>query len=122
MSTDQQVVRQYGNIAEDRTAGLMGFTMASTAVLGVGAVGVFIAIMMSQIWVAIGIALVAFAAAMVLGSKDRHGRSQPERWIARSMHTKGKNAGQTTYKAGPVSQIPDGSFRAPGLLAATELI
>ncbi|RJT76968.1 hypothetical protein D6T63_16040 [Arthrobacter cheniae] len=122
MSTDQQVVRQYGNIAEDKTAGLMGFTMASTAVLGIGAVGVFVAIMMSQIWVAIGLAVFALAVAAVLGSKDRYGRSKPERWIARSLHTKGKKAGATTYKAGPVSQIPDGSFRAPGLLAATELI
>lgn len=122
MSTEQTIVRNYGNIAEDRTAGLLGFSMASTVVLGVGAVGVFISIMASQIWVAVGIALVAYIAAMVLQSKDRYGRSKPERWMARSMHTKGKKAGKTTYKAGPVSQIPDGSFRAPGLLAATELI
>ncbi|BBE24550.1 hypothetical protein MN0502_34330 (plasmid) [Arthrobacter sp. MN05-02] len=122
MSTEQTIVRQYGNIAEDRTAGLMGFSMASTVVLGAGAVGVFIAIMASQIWVAVGIALVAFIAATILGSKDRHGRSKPERWLARSMHSKAKKAGKTVYKSGPVSQIPDGSFRAPGLLAATELI
>lgn len=122
VSTDQTIVRQYGNIAEDRTAGLMGFSMASTVVLGAGAIGVFIAIMAAQIWVAVGIALVAFVAATILGSKDRNNRSKPERWLARSMHSKATKAGKTVYKSGPVSQIPDGSFRAPGLLAATELI
>ena len=122
MSTDQTVVRQYGNIAEEKTAGLLGFSLASTVVLGIGAVGVFVSIMASQIWVGVGLAVVAFILAMILGSKDRQGRSKPERWIARSMHTKSVKNQRTTYKAGPVSQIPDGSFRAPGLLAASKLI
>jgi hypothetical protein len=101
--TEPVIVRQGRNIAEDRTAGLMGFSMASTVVLDAGAVGVFIA-------------------ATNFGSKDRHGRSKPERWLARSMHARAKKAGKTVYRSGPVSQIPDGSFRVPGLLAATELI
>ena len=60
MSSNQVIVRQYGNIAEDKTAGLLGFSMASTVVLGVGSVLVFLFIMASQIWVAAGIAVAAF--------------------------------------------------------------
>ena len=111
MSSNQVIVRQYGNIAEDKTAGLLGFSMASTVVLGVGSVLVFLFIMASQIWVAAGIAVAAFIVATVLGSKDRNGRSKPERWIARSMFSRAEKKQRTTYKAGPTSQLPDGSFR-----------
>lgn len=120
MSTEQQTVRQYGNIAEEKTAGLLGYSMASTVIFGIGAVGVFISIQLSQIWVGVGIAVVAVIAALALGSKDLAGRSKPERWVAKRMFSKAEKNSQTTYKAGPASQIPDGSFRAPGLLAATK--
>lgn len=119
-SSDQVIVRQYGNIAEDRTAGMLGFSMASTVVLGVGAVGVFVFIMAGQIWTSLVIAVLAFVLALVLGAKDRQGRSKPERWTARAMTRRAEKSRRAAYTAGPTSQIPDGSFRAPGLLAATE--
>ncbi|WP_188539475.1 SCO6880 family protein, partial [Kocuria dechangensis] len=120
MSNDAQVmVRQYGNIAEDKTAGLLGFSMASTVVLGIGAVGVFLFIMASRIGVAAAIAVAAFGAATVLGSKDRNGRSIPERWLAKHLFSRAEKKNRTTYRAGPASQLPDGSFRAPGVLAGT---
>lgn len=122
MSTEQQTVRQYGNIAEEKTAGLLGYSMAATVAFGIGAVGVFISIQVSQIWVGVGIALLSVIAATTLGLKDRSGRSKPERWVSRRMFSTAEKRNQTTYKSGPASQIPDGSFRAPGLLAATELV
>lgn len=113
----------YGNVQEPRYARTMGLSMASVVVVIVGAVLTFV--LMQVFRVPIHFAAIALLAAVVgvwfLESGRKQGRTRLERAVGARMFRKAKKKGANTYLSGPTSKMPDGSHRAPGLLAATEM-
>lgn len=116
--------RTYGNIGTPRRARTLGLSMASIAVVLGGVIVAFAMMLLFRVPVtfaaiALGIAvLVAF----IMEGGRRQGRSRPERIVASTAFRRAERRGATTYVAGPTSNLPDGGFRAPGLLASTEML
>lgn len=123
MSTEATGRRTYGNISTLEVPGVLGLSMAGTVMGGIGA-----GVAMILLWAAGAVipAIVVLAltvpAVWLVHSKDRDGRSRLEKSIAMRLHRRSKKNGHDRYVAGPASQIPGGSYRAPGLLASTELM
>ncbi|NVC25150.1 hypothetical protein E7Z53_17140 [Kocuria salina] len=116
-------VRSYGNITDTKVTGIMGLSLAATAVAGAGAIGALLVLWFGQLlWLAVLLLVLTVPATWYLQSKDRNERSRAEKRLAQTMFRKAQKKGHTRYVAGPASQVPDGSFRAPGLLAATEML
>lgn len=113
----------YGNVQEPRYARTMGLSMASILLVIAGGVSTFF--LMQFFGVPIHFAalalLVAAAAVWFLETGRKQGRTRLERAVGTRMFRKAKKKGATTYLSGPASGMPDGSHRAPGLLAATEM-
>lgn len=113
----------YGNIQTPRYAKTLGLSMASVAVALTGGVLTFILMMVFGLpiyWAAIAL-LVAAGVVWFIETGRKHGRTRVERAVARHMFRKSKKKGTTRYLSGPASLMPDGSHRAPGLLAPTEM-
>ena len=120
---EQPRIRTYGNISDTKITGIMGLSLAATAVAGVGAVGALLVLWFSQqLWLTGLLLALTVPGTWLLHSKDRNARSKAEKMVAKRMFRKAQKKSQTRYLAGPSSQVPDGSFRAPGLLAATEMM
>ncbi|WGD37575.1 hypothetical protein FrondiHNR_01225 [Lysinibacter sp. HNR] len=65
--------------------------------------------------------LLGITSVIVLQTGKSRGRSRPETWVGRYLFRKAKRKGATTYIAGPASTLPDSSYRAPGILASTQM-
>ncbi|SJN25106.1 putative integral membrane protein [Microbacterium esteraromaticum] len=115
--------RLYGNVQEPHYARTMGLSMASVALVIAGGVSTFF--MMQFFGVPIHFAAIALLLAIVgvwfLETGRKQGRTRLERAVGARMFRKAKKKGATTYLSGPTSRMPDGSHRAPGLLASTEM-
>mgnify|MGYP001611591183 CR=1 FL=1 len=113
----------YGNVQTPRYARTMGLSMASVALAIAGAVLTFLLMMIFRVpiyFAAISL-LVAAAGIWFIESGRKHGRTRLERTVGNHMFRKAKKKGATEYISGPTSRMPDGTHRAPGLLASTEM-
>lgn len=113
----------YGNVQEPKYARTMGLSMASVALVIAGGVTTFL--LMQFFAVPIHFAAIALLIAIVgvwfLETGKKQGRTRLERAVGAHMFRKSKKKGASTYLSGPTSRMPDGSHRAPGLLASTEM-
>lgn len=113
----------YGNVQEPRYARTMGLSMASVALVIAGGVSTFFLMQFFAVpihFAAIAL-LVAIAGVWFLETGRKQGRTRLERAVGAHMFRKSKKKGASTYLSGPTSRMPDGSHRAPGLLASTEM-
>ncbi len=115
--------RLYGNVQEPRYARTLGLSMASVVLIIGGGIATFL--LMQLLGVPIYYAVLALVAgiggAWFLQTGRKQGRTRLERAVGTRMFRKAKKQGATTYLSGPTSKMPDGSHRAPGLLASTEM-
>ncbi|MGO2519969.1 MAG: SCO6880 family protein [Microbacterium sp.] len=113
----------YGNVQVPRYARTMGLAMASVFLVIVGGVSTFLLMQVFAVpihFAAIAL-LLAIAGVWFLETGRKQGRTRLERAVGKHMFRKAKKKRTTTYLSGPTSQMPDGSYRAPGLLASTAM-
>ncbi|MFD0855114.1 SCO6880 family protein, partial [Actinomadura adrarensis] len=111
----------YGNWRKPVSPGIGRLGLAGTLLLLVGMILVTFVAMLS--------ALAALVSAMLLGLvmlpliiQDRHGRTALQAMTARVNWWWGLSQGWHLYRSGPLSVIPHGSCRLPGLLAKSRLV
>ncbi|MEX3600919.1 SCO6880 family protein [Kocuria carniphila] len=122
-TTETPRMRTYGNASEQRIPGVLGLSLAASIVAGAAAMLVLLLLWVGGFLIPAGLVLLlAVPAVAMVQSKDRNGRSPVEKKIAQRMFKKAKKNGYTSYKSGPASQLPDGTYRAPGLLSNTQPI
>lgn len=110
----------YGNLTTPRSAGFLGLSMAGAAVALASVVAAAVFLMLGWLLPA-GLVLVAGISAVIwVATGKRQGRSSFEQHRNKAAFSKAERKGTTKYVSGPSSRIPDGTFRAPGLLAGTE--
>lgn len=109
----------YGNITEPSHPGFLGLGMGATAMAVAGVLLGGICLFLGQVWIAAGFLAAGLVGAFWLSMGKKHGRSTLEKAINKRGYRKAVRKGTTAYLSGPASDIPDGSFRAPGLLAGT---
>lgn len=110
----------YGNITTPRSAGFLGLSMAAAAVALAVVVVAAIMLMLSWLWLALAVLVVGMVFTVWIATGKKQGRSRFEQYRNKAAFKKAKRKGTTRYVSGPTSKIPDGTSRAPGLLAPTE--
>lgn len=115
------VDRTYGNITVPKSPGFLGVGTAAAASAGAGAVAGLVAFFFGSLLLGAIFLTVGVIGAVVLSLGKRHGRSGAERIVGRALFRRAQRTGSTSYVSGPTSGIPDGTFRAPGILAGTEM-
>ena len=113
--------RVYGNFRTPASKGLAGLTTAGTVVLIGGVVG-GVLLMMLNLWL---VALVFEAVVLTLialsMSKNKHGRTVIERLLRRAGWANAVYSGANVYRAGPVSRVPGGTTKLPGISARSRI-
>ncbi|MGW7002835.1 SCO6880 family protein [Streptomyces sp. NPDC054933] len=117
-AVDESGPRTYGNWRKPTSPGLGNLGLAGTIVLLGGLVLTVIAMMLSLVAGVIMLGLVGIMLAPLF-FRDRHGRTMLQRAIARIGFSRGRSAGQHIYRSGPLGLTAFGSFRLPGLAAAS---
>lgn len=116
--SDYRTIRTYGGWTVPRSEGLFGLTTPMTVAFFIWIVGVvglaqFSPLWVTALWVFFGLAA---GAALVIRPD---GRSLLE-WAGLTMvFWRAKKKGYTNYRSGPMSAIPNGTYRLPGALAKT---
>ena len=112
---------QYGNFRPTRRAGLFGVPLLALGGL-IASAGIGFAMLLTQHWLlALVWTLLVVASLVPMLVRDSHDRTAYQALSARLMFTASRRAGGTVYLSGPAGTVPDGKFRAPGLLAASHL-
>jgi len=112
--------RTYGNWRRPTSPGIGGLGMAGTLVL-LGGLIVVVGCMLISLWLSLGAAaLLALSLAPML-LRDRHGRNGLQRLTAHVAWMRSRGSGGNLYRSGPLSRVPMGTCRLPGLLAASTL-
>jgi hypothetical protein len=113
------VPRTYGNWRRPAGPGLGALGALGTGVLLAGLIAVIgtlaVAGLLPATGVAAGLGLLLAAATV----RDRHHRSGLQRVSTRVRWARARRSGATSYRSGPVGRVPGGSFRLPGLAAAS---
>lgn len=110
----------YSGLWVPRKAGVKGLSLLTVYVLGGGAVAAALCVLLlSQLGAAVALIAVAIVVAAVVETGGREGRTRVERGVSKVLWRRRKDR---RYVSGVASHVPDGSSRAPGLLAATMLI
>jgi hypothetical protein len=104
------------------TPGLGRLGLLGTVIALVGMVVVVLGVMLAGLLVGAVLAAVLAVLLVPLLFHDRHGRTLLQALTARLAWWRGKSIGQHLYRSGPLGITAHGSFRLPGLLAASELI
>lgn len=118
----------YGNIIIPSNTGFWGFpkdlsNMAITCVVGAFLSQIILG-MINQNLAIFSTALIVFSGIVTIIYRIRRGkfgRYKYQEQRLKKKFLKAKKAGKTAYRPGPASELPDGSYRAPGPLMATEL-
>jgi hypothetical protein len=121
MAAGDRRERTYGNWRRPVSPGLGALGMLGTAILLGGLILVIVAMMIS-LWaglVAAGVLVLVLAPLVI---RDRYGRTALQAATARIAWLRGRAAGQHLYRSGPLGVAARGSFRLPGLLAASRLV
>ena len=109
---EQPRIRTYGNISDTKITGIMGLSLAATAVAGVGAVGALLVLWFSQqLWLTGLLLALTVPATWLLHSKDRNARSKAEKMVAKRMrfsHRAPRSRVVNTRAAATISPIREG--------------
>lgn len=111
----------YGNFRTPTSKGLAGLSTAGTIILLVGiVVGVFL--MMFGLWVAALVFEMFLAVVLLLSmKKNKHGRTMIERIVRKVNWLNTRYSGANVYRAGPLSRVPSGTTKLPGIAAKSTL-
>ena len=113
--------RVYGNFRTPTSKGLAGLSTAGTVLLIGGVVG-GILLMMLNLWlVALAFEAVILTLIALSMSKNKHGRTLIERIVRRAGWANTVYAGANVYRAGPVSRVPSGTTKLPGISARSRI-
>lgn len=111
----------YGNFRLPTSKGLAGLSTAGTIIL-LGGLVVGIVLMTFGLWIE---ALVFVALLMIVlmmsMSKNKHGRTMVERIIRKLGWANTRYSGAHLYRSGPVSRVPGGVSKLPGVSAKSTL-
>ena len=119
--TPESRPRVYGNFRTPTSKGLAGLSTAGTVVLIGGVVG-GIVLMMLNLWlVALAFEAVVLALIVLSMSKNKHGRTLVERMLRRAGWANAVYSGANVYRAGPVSRVPEGTTKLPGISARSRI-
>ena len=114
--------RVYGNFRTPTSKGLAGLSTAGTVLLIGGVVG-GILLMMLNLWlVALAFEAVILTLIALSMSKNKHGRTLIERIVRRAGWANAVYAGANVYRAGPVSRVPEGTTKLPGISARSQTV
>ena len=114
-------LRVYGNFRTPTSKGLAGLSTAGTVLLIGGVVG-GIVLMMLNLWlVALGFEAVILTLIVLSMQKNKHGRTLIERIMRRAGWANARYSGATVYRAGPVSRVPGGTTKLPGISARSKI-
>ena len=111
----------YGNWRKPVSPGIGRLGLAGTLILMVGLMVVTLMAMVSTL-ASLITAIVVGLAILPLVIQDQHGRTALQSATARLNWWWGRSQGWHLYRAGPLSVVPHGSCRLPGLLAASRLV
>ena len=111
----------YGNWRKPLSPGVGRLGLAGTLLLLVGLLVVTVMAMVSTLSSLIS-AVVLGLVMLPLVIQDQHGRTALQSVTARLNWWWGRSQGWHLYRSGPLSVIPYGSHRLPGLLAASRLV
>lgn len=113
--------RVYGNFRLPSSKGLAGMTAAGTGLLFAGVL-IALLFVMVQMWL-VSLVVVIITLLLVVASmiKDKHGRRLAERIARRGAWWNTRYQGSNLYRAGPVSRIPGGSTKLPGIAARSSV-
>ncbi|MGI5323799.1 SCO6880 family protein [Actinomadura nitritigenes] len=120
MATDYQEPT-YGNWRKPVSPGIGRLGLAGTLILMVGLIIVTLLAMASLIVALVGAAVLALAM-LPLVIQDVHGRTALQSLTARFSWWSGRSQGWHLYRSGPLSVVPHGVCRLPGLLAQSRLV
>lgn len=131
MTQQPQATRpRFGNIIAPETTGLFGipqkvsdYAVRSIIILFIiwFALSVIPAVSAYAMWITLAVALFFGYQVRSQLLKGKDGRYQWEEKMLKKLFFEAKKKGYTSYRPGPSSDLPDGSYRAPGLLAPTEM-
>ena len=118
--TQTPTVRTYGQWRLPKGAGLLGLGTAGTVILFVGIIAVLIGVLVN---LALGLVLAWVVVAVMAPLVVRiNGRTGAQAVAARLAWWFGRRAGQHVYRSGPLSAVPGGTARLPGLLAPSMML
>ena len=121
MSSNDTTMVEHGNIVMPAKLGIGGLG-AGVTFGSIPFALVLIGCIVRGWWLAAGIiTLLGVAAAVVTVVTVKQGRNWYRRKANRMAFRAAERRGDTLLVAGPAGRIPDGSFRLPGLLTASEL-
>ncbi|MFB4319798.1 SCO6880 family protein [Actinomadura sp. 21ATH] len=111
----------YGNWRKPVSPGIGRLGLAGTLILMVGLIVVTMVAMVSPLASLITAAVLGLVM-LPLVIQDQHGRTALQAITARVNWWWGRSQGWHLYRSGPLSIIPRGKHRLPGLLAASRLV
>jgi hypothetical protein len=118
--TAAPAVRTYGQWRAPKGAGLLGLGTGGTVALFIGIIAVLAGILIN---VRLGLGVAVVVAALMAPLMIRvNGRTGAQAMAARLAWRAGRRAGQDTYRSGPLSAVPGGTARLPGLLAPSTML
>ena len=120
-ASEEVIVRTYGNFRKPASAGLLGLGAAGTALLLAGFIGVIITMMRAGFFAGVGVAAFVVLALVVVAIRDSHGQNFLSRTAQKAAWMKTRINGENVYRSGPIGAQPTGTFKLPGIGAATEL-
>lgn len=121
MAADDRAERTYGNWRRPISPGVAGLGLAGTVVLLGGMIVAVLVMMFAGFFVGLGFMAVLFAGLAPLLVRDRHRRNGFQMLTAKLAWRRGRRLGQHLYRSGPLGITAHGSFRLPGLLAASQV-
>jgi hypothetical protein len=119
--TDTTGPRSYGNWTRPKTAGLLGLSALSTAILFVGAGLAVLVTMFSNILNGVITAAVFGVFLLTVAAKDKHGQSLLARATTRAGWLATRTRGAHIYRSGPLGRADWGTAQLPGLAAGSRL-
>lgn len=114
-------VRTYGNWRKPTSPGVGRLGLVGTLIL-LGGLVVTVLAMMLSLMAGVVVASVTAVVLAPLLVQDRHGRTALQAMTARAVWWRGRSRGWHLYRSGPLGITAHGSFRLPGLLAASKLV
>ncbi|GAB2628835.1 hypothetical protein GCM10009696_36820 [Kocuria himachalensis] len=119
--TSENRPRVYGNFRTPTSKGLAGLSTAGTVLLIGGVLGGILLMMLNMWLVALAFEAVILVLIALSMQKNKHGRTLIERIVRRAGWANAVYSGANVYRAGPVSRVPEGTTKLPGVSARSRI-
>ncbi len=119
--SDTTAPRTYGHWTRPRIQGIFGLGALQTAMLFVAAIATIIAVVVAGLKGALVVMALTALLSVPLLKQPRTGRTMYQSAALRLRGRMLRKSGKSVLVQGPAGMVPDGKYRLPGLLAATEL-